>query len=206
MKRENVISIFQKFFDRNLAPLGFVLRTPSFAECALEGMRQGVVWKFEESASSSSFGCNAFWAFTHELDDAPPNAGFGNYGKSLSGACTPDIQVWDTVITESHVERRLQEVLKEDLAVLIRLGSVNRVLAEIKRHPRTAHLLIGDDKVVAPFNLAFCLEIAGRKPEAKQLYEAIVRNLADDGSDLASRCREAAQKRAAALSGFDANA
>jgi hypothetical protein len=85
MNRENVSALFQSFFAEHLAPRGFVLRTRSFAERILVGVRQGVIWTLDESAGFNTFGCHAFWSFTHELDNATPNTGLGAFGKSLSG-------------------------------------------------------------------------------------------------------------------------
>jgi hypothetical protein len=196
MNQEHVGNLFQSFFDATLKPLGFMLRTPLFAERPFAGMRQGIVWKLDNFGGFASFGCHAFWSFTHELDDATPHAALGDYGGCLSGGSTPDI-AFVGELSDTRISQRFEEVAKNDLPVLNRLNSVEQVLADLERYPASAHRLIGNDSIVTPFNHAFCLEIAGRKEEAGQRYHAIVQSLASDPSSVAERCRTAAQKRAA---------
>lgn len=198
MNQDNASRIFQQFFDARLAPLGFTLRTPEFAERVLKGIRQGVHWKLSHHGPYSSFGCHVLYSFMHEFDDAPPNVALGEY-RFLSGGQTPFIEVMDGPLKDSQVNQRLIEVLDKDVPVLTNLCSVEQILSEIKLQPDLAHQLIGGDNVIAPFNRAFCLETAGRTTEALESYHALAVALEANPSELAVRCREVAIKRANAL-------
>ncbi|EEF23770.1 conserved hypothetical protein, partial [Ricinus communis] len=201
MNREIVNELFKCFYEKHLIGRGFVLRTPSLAERTFCGIRQGIIWRFEHRGELSSFGCHAFWSFTHELDDGPPNAVLSEDNICASGSCTPLVHSLGA-LSEGDVSARLLDLLDNDMIVLDRLTSTESLLVQIERHSRSKHELLGCNDVVAPLNHAFCLETAGRKAEAARRYRAIVRKLEDERfpkSELAIRCKEVAATRAQAL-------
>ncbi|NIE63224.1 hypothetical protein [Burkholderia sp. Ax-1719] len=195
MNHETITHVFQDFFNSHLAPLGFVLRTPSLAERCFPGLRQGIRWVFNDSDRSlQSFGCHAFWTFTHELDDAMPNEPRGQYGQSLSSATTPLIQRFGA-LSEGKVIAQFEAVLRNDVQTLDGFNSVSKILESVERYPDSMHEVLGNSDVVAPLNYAYCLEIAGRKHEAMQAYMAIFKNLLGDWSAIALACKEEAVAR-----------
>lgn len=199
MNREIINDIFKCFYEKHLIGRGFVLRTPSLAERTFCGIRHGITWQFEHRGELSFFGCHIFWSFTHELDDAPPNAALSEENIFASGSCTPLVHSLGALL-ERDVAARLLGLLDNDM--LDRLTSAESVLGQIERYGRSKHELLGCSDVVAPLNHAFCLETAGRNAEAARRYRAIVRKLEDERfpkSELAIRCKKVAATRAQAL-------
>ncbi|AMV48219.1 hypothetical protein [Paraburkholderia caribensis] len=197
MNQESVSTLFRQFFESQLAPKGFVLSTPSTAERTSPGLRQVIRYKFGEHPDFPSFGCHALWSFIHELDDAPPNAALGERGQCVNGGRTPLIELYG-VRSEQVVLQRLHMLLATDLPLLDQLDSVEAVLENVERYPASAHNFLGYS-IAASFNHAFCLELAGRKAEALERYNAISGSTETDNSMLAIRFRYAADCRFANL-------
>ncbi|TXC81025.1 hypothetical protein [Paraburkholderia azotifigens] len=197
MNRAIITALFQTFFVKHLAPLGFVMRTPDVAERTFPSFRQGITWTFDDSGEFSSFGCHGFWSFAHEFDDAAPNAGLGDYGARIGGASIPMvIRAGD--VTEDTVTECLDALLRDDLTVLNRLTSMEKFVSEIETYPRSRHELIGSG-IFALFNHAFCLDVTGQKTKAVEHYQACASALDGVTFPLAMRCKEASLNRAAAI-------
>lgn len=170
------------------------MRTPSLAERTFAGLRQVVTYRFSEHSGHQSFGCNVFWAFTHELDDAPPYAGFGKYGRSVSGGCTPLVETFD-IRSEQVVLKQFMALLKSDLPLLESLNSIERIIENVERYPTSAAQFLGAP-VAESFNHAFCLEQVGRNAEAEALYRTTANDVAPGTTELAMMFQIAAQQRA----------
>ncbi|WP_175233058.1 hypothetical protein, partial [Paraburkholderia humisilvae] len=198
MNHEKAAAHCKTFFETTLAPLGFVLRTPSFAERVLVGMRQIIVWKLENRGAESMFACDVLWAYSHEADDIFPNAALGDDGRSLTGGGVNLINATG-VRSAREVADHLDNVRDKLLRLLSRTQSAAQILAEVQDYLPAGRYLFGAKPMAMSLNYAYCTEIAGMKSEAARQYQALSQNRKADRSLLAVRCREAARKRAGAL-------
>ncbi|AMV48209.1 hypothetical protein [Paraburkholderia caribensis] len=197
MKIDKASAIFSNFVEKHLAPLGFVLRSPTLAERVLVGMRQVLTWTFSDYGSASALHMDLFWAYTHELDDAPLNA------LAISGAepqcCghTKVIKLFD-LLSESDVQSVLDRTRDQLLPLLERTRSAAQIYEAVD-DIEFAPIVLGQNEMARTFNYAYCQELGGMNWQAAQHYVRLAGCFPSDRSPFANRLREAARVRATAL-------
>lgn len=198
MNYETASAEFRAFFEAYLAPIGFVLSTPAVAERTLTDLRQVVCWSLSSHGYASAFDLDVYWAYAHELDDAPPNAPLGNSGEPACSGRMGAIRAFD-LLSERDIACRLDQIVSKGfLPFLEATKSAAQVFAAVKKDESLGIGYWGTNPMVRALNAAFCEEIAGSKRGAAFDYYYLSM---DDKvqSPLAARLRAVARKRGDAL-------